>query len=750
MGFLKSQNRINVACSRARNGFYIVGNASVITSVPMWDQIWVEMSAQKKVGSVFKVCCPRHPSEIHLVHDPRDWYTIPKCQETCGFTKDCGHDCRETCHALITHERKGCIEPCDKIRETCGHPCDRLCAKPCGDCTYQTSTVTLDCGHEAKLTCFDFANGRTKDEIQCTAVVDIATLSCGHQRDVLCSGKESTAISDCREICLQTLDCGHKCRGVCHYQKGDAHQTCQTSCRKELECGHHCASGCHGEAKCPPCQQPCSNSCKHITCSKVCGAPCDPCIKSCDWSCEHQGACSTLCSLPCNRLPCSEPCFRVLACGHRCPSFCGEICPRFCLQCTTGELLEKIKVFLPCQHHFDVKFLDAHFGLGSLYEIDDTGSIVRLRLGVMRRTKTTTLRCPVCLRVCKGVRRYSLIEQLWTHETNVDQICGKMNSKISKLMKKMRNNELDLLDTFESFCGTLKPGPLAGRFNEQIIETRRKLVAEAESRIIELKENVVKPFEDAMKDVSAFLHTANDSASFPFRPRLDFMLHGCKVIAMEETVRTLIPLRRIAHKSQHTTHLIEGLRKVTISQAQQVLTDLEPSIAEASSRNLKRLEAEILLLRLSTYIILYDLGAQRTFLSAEPDIKRIAELSQAFPTSTASLLPLFKTLRRFIAAAKPDIIYTKSTKELWTPWPEYIPGAYTQCRNNHPYSATTWDECPECGVEVPKPDVVDPKTLLRDKEFVLAMRSPRDFDGSSYRAKKQQGVPGSVRDLFQG
>jgi hypothetical protein len=38
-GFLKRSNRINVACSRARDGLYIIGNSQSLESVPMWKRI---------------------------------------------------------------------------------------------------------------------------------------------------------------------------------------------------------------------------------------------------------------------------------------------------------------------------------------------------------------------------------------------------------------------------------------------------------------------------------------------------------------------------------------------------------------------------------------------------------------------------------------------------------------------------------------------------------------------------------------
>ncbi|KAI9870787.1 MAG: hypothetical protein M1823_008640, partial [Watsoniomyces obsoletus] len=38
-GFLSIPNRVNVACSRARNGFYIIGNSETLSRVAMWRDI---------------------------------------------------------------------------------------------------------------------------------------------------------------------------------------------------------------------------------------------------------------------------------------------------------------------------------------------------------------------------------------------------------------------------------------------------------------------------------------------------------------------------------------------------------------------------------------------------------------------------------------------------------------------------------------------------------------------------------------
>ncbi|KAL8701662.1 MAG: hypothetical protein Q9224_000396, partial [Gallowayella concinna] len=55
VGFLQTTNRINVACSRARNGFYIVGNSTLLRTIDMWASIIANFE-RKAVGMLV----PKH------------------------------------------------------------------------------------------------------------------------------------------------------------------------------------------------------------------------------------------------------------------------------------------------------------------------------------------------------------------------------------------------------------------------------------------------------------------------------------------------------------------------------------------------------------------------------------------------------------------------------------------------------------------------------------------------------------------
>ncbi|KAL8827936.1 MAG: hypothetical protein Q9191_002882 [Dirinaria sp. TL-2023a] len=70
VGFLKSFNRINVACSRAKHGLYIVGNASLMQNVSMWRSIIDLLTKQHKIGGSFQACCSRHPNPRYQIRHP--------------------------------------------------------------------------------------------------------------------------------------------------------------------------------------------------------------------------------------------------------------------------------------------------------------------------------------------------------------------------------------------------------------------------------------------------------------------------------------------------------------------------------------------------------------------------------------------------------------------------------------------------------------------------------------------------------
>ena len=480
IGFLKTPNRINVGCSRAKNGFYIIGDATFMSGVKMWHQIVDELRVKGKIGREFRACCPRHRDQVYAIQSPEQWYEILKCKVPCGSKLPCGHVCKMDCHAPALHARIRCPEPCQKYHEACGHSCTGTCGEPCGECAFEISPITLSCGHEAMRTC---GAAQKANDVLCQISLEPNQLACGHWQVPSCSAKDHLA--KCTEKCDKLLSCGHRCRGNCHTcGVNGSHPLCISACGKELQCGHHCTARCHIGSNCPPCQQPCRESCKHSSCSRGCSAICDPCVKLCDWNCDHLGSCTTMCCLPCNRAPCSEPCTETLPCGHLCPSLCGERCAIRCLQCTTGKFYSKVQMFLPCGHHFDVEFLDARIGLPRLYQLDSTGRIQYPQVSLIGHALDIETSCPTCGASCHDVRRYSLARQLRDFEGNLDRLYAKLTRKLHMHLGQLYEAKICLDASFPSFNARLRPGPLTGRANNALVHERGNALAEVQRRII--------------------------------------------------------------------------------------------------------------------------------------------------------------------------------------------------------------------------------------------------------------------------
>ena len=95
VGFLKIRNRINVAVSRARDGFYVVGDASLMSKIDHWSSILSVFKRKGMIGKTLKVCCTRHPDHKFEIGDPEQFQRIPTCARVCSVLLACGHTCSE-------------------------------------------------------------------------------------------------------------------------------------------------------------------------------------------------------------------------------------------------------------------------------------------------------------------------------------------------------------------------------------------------------------------------------------------------------------------------------------------------------------------------------------------------------------------------------------------------------------------------------------------------------------------------------
>ncbi|KAK4944466.1 hypothetical protein LTR10_016140 [Elasticomyces elasticus] len=131
IGFLANINRVCVALSRAKFGFYIFGNArALMAGSELWYNVVQRMRASpKRLDNVLPIQCKDHGLTC-LMQYPEDWAKMEGgCTNSCDTALDCGHPCPLLCHPY-SHDKVQCPEDCMK-KLPCSHGCDRKCSQPC-------------------------------------------------------------------------------------------------------------------------------------------------------------------------------------------------------------------------------------------------------------------------------------------------------------------------------------------------------------------------------------------------------------------------------------------------------------------------------------------------------------------------------------------------------------------------------------------------------------------------------------------
>ena len=391
-GFVKDENRICVALSRAKHGLYVIGNFNLFcSSSKLWHSIVQDLHTQDKIGQSLPLECQKHQT-ITEVANAGDFDQVCDggCSLPCNCRLPCDHMCPYKCHPDNEPHYTPCMEPCPKYCPQ-GHRCKKLCHEPCDHCKELVEKTIPQCGHLQQVPCYCDPEDFTCQE-PCSKV-----LPCGHKCKRKC-GEKHTA--ECRELitrewpcehtaqaecywtedmysrnckvrCNVTLQCGHPCQGTCgECRQGRLHKPCKQKCDRILTCGHQCKSNC--AQNCPSCDKKCMFQCPHGPCGHKCHEPCRPCAHKCEVKCEHW-KCTRNCGEKCNIEPCNEPCLQTLPCKHPCMGVCGETCPDVCRVCDKETFNDKVPIIfgtedlddpelriiqLDCGHKFDVKSMD--------------------------------------------------------------------------------------------------------------------------------------------------------------------------------------------------------------------------------------------------------------------------------------------------------------------------------------------------------------------------------------------------------
>ena len=373
VGFLKIQNRICVALSRAKKGFYCFGNFTLLRdSCDTWRDILRYLKSKQKLGSSLILCCSNHPDVRTEICTVDDFKKVPEggCYKMCNARLECGHVCKLHCHPKDPfHINYECKQRCAK---TCGngHPCPKLCYEPCPACRVKVNKVIPGCGHIQKVTCHvdpaDFSckapcakkcsQGHlctklcSEDCGKCTTVVQKVLPKCGHLQDAYCYMDPNLCkcIHPCERTCHTNPNSPHRCKKLCYLPCGN----CNEKIVKILpQCGHKQLVACHRDPHTHTCQASCEKKlpCRH-PCTNKCG---EPCTTQCTMkvekkfpNCGH----TTMqpCSKPISEVFCQEVVYRVLPCDHKVAMKCSKSVDN--IKCKAP-----VEVVLKCGHVFKGK-----------------------------------------------------------------------------------------------------------------------------------------------------------------------------------------------------------------------------------------------------------------------------------------------------------------------------------------------------------------------------------------------------------
>ena len=345
IGFLGESNRICVALSRARKGFYCIGNFNLLKGqCKLWKEICDHLQKKNAIDESLPIVCKKHKNKNN-VRSSSDFDIIDGgCKMPCGDRLKCGHSCDRPCHASdLDHKDSRCTKVC---LTSCPneHKCKYKCHYPreCPTCHIMVLKTIPQCGHQQSVPCStDPAKFSCREKCE-------KILPCGHVKTLLCF-QDPLVYNRCEWICSKVLDCGHSCSMRCT----DPCQ-CNTEIEVVLGCGHRKKLPCHMKDNPPNCTERCNRvlTCGH-TCSGVCYEDCR--IRKCATMVYKTLPCGHEKIVFCSRDPisvfCSAPCERRLDCGHKCSSVCGRPCIEvqcqvLCLkECNDGHACPK-----PCHY----------------------------------------------------------------------------------------------------------------------------------------------------------------------------------------------------------------------------------------------------------------------------------------------------------------------------------------------------------------------------------------------------------------
>ncbi len=376
IGFLNKDNRVCVALSRAKCGFFCIGNFTMLRKKSLtWERIISDMQIKGKFGSSLELQCSIHKDEVKQAKTAEDFLDTV-CSKECGKRMICGHACVKKCHKddpmhrVIKCKKMVVIEcpfkhkiqcMCHEARRTIPPNCKEMVEKECPQCGHKkiiccpqellckekVEKIIPRCNHTQLVPCY-----MKPEQFQCTKMVEKNIPTCNHLQNIMCH--INPLYAKCLTKVERHLKCGHFQEVECHIKvwRVRCQSRCGKLCAREL---HPCSEPCHYDRKCAECnvrieetfpqcghQQEifCHEDVREVKCHNKCAVLCargHPCPLECHE--QYQS-----CRVPVDITP---------ACGHGITVICFEVEKYVCTKQVEKKLICGHAKKLPCSK--DVK-----------------------------------------------------------------------------------------------------------------------------------------------------------------------------------------------------------------------------------------------------------------------------------------------------------------------------------------------------------------------------------------------------------
>ena len=363
IGFMKEDNRVCVSLSRAKQGFYAIGNFELIRhQTPLWESIISDVESRGCYGNALPLYCCNHPETKYSAKTESDFIANALnggCMRMCDIRLPCGHSCPQICHARDREHSTlfECKKPCVKNCKN-NHPCKSKheCCKECPKCTEVVVIIRPECGHEQRMECWrDKLEQGTEimhySKSKCAQIVTKIMPSCQHTQSMACSTSPLTV--SCKAPCDKRCNNGHPCQKVCSESCGN----CQSMVEKVIPgCNHKQMVPCYRSPHTFYCQAEVEKQCQNgmHTLKKLCCEEWPQCSNKVTKqipNCGHND--ELMCFEDPSTILCNKPCDNICEFGHKCSRLCHEEC----MPC-----LYEVNMTLSCGHSLIKPCSIAHKG----------------------------------------------------------------------------------------------------------------------------------------------------------------------------------------------------------------------------------------------------------------------------------------------------------------------------------------------------------------------------------------------------